>query len=282
MKHSINTTLTFVLFSSMFAFGCSASDSTDAAAPRNTSDESKEAYAPLANGETFEKVESSAEPTVGTESVGSTSSALAASGTYDVGVIANGTCPNPVTIYMDDEDIGNNSSRTGWYGTISSQTRLQFCRVDGSAFTGTGWCNAGEYAVLKLGTTCPNGSVELSRYFDNEDTNNRNSNSGNITPSTQSSSGTNLKFCAFTRYPLQKCTASSPIVEFPNVGLSYGVFADTTVYGALQTGSVYTDDEDSGNNDSWDLSQLQSWQVTAVQKFMSGSANTSLKTALVR
>ncbi len=85
--------------------------------------------------------------------------------------------------------------------------------------------------MLKLGTTCPNGSEELIRYFDNEDSGNNNSNSGNIAPSTQSSAGTNVRMCAFTRYPLAKCTADSPLVEFPNVGFSYGVFADTSVYG---------------------------------------------------
>jgi hypothetical protein len=200
----------------------------------------------------------------------------------DVGVLANGACPNPVTIYMDDEDSSNNSSLTGWYGSTNSQTRLQFCRVDGNAFTGTGWCNAGEYAVLKLGTTCPNGSVELSRYFDNEDSGNNNSNSDNIAPSTQGGSATTLRFCAFTRYPLAKCSADSPVVEFPNVGFSYGVLADPSVYGALQTGQIYTDDEDSGNNNAWNFSQLQGWQVTAVQKFLFGGSNTVLETARVR
>lgn len=224
---------------------------------------------------------SSTEFDTSAEAVESLDQALVA-GAHDVGVLANGACPNPVTIYMDDEDSSNNSSLTGWYGSTNSQTRFQFCRVDGSVFTGTGWCNAGEYAVLKLGTTCPNGSVELSRYFDNEDSGNNNSNSGNIAPSTQNGAGTTLRMCAFTRYPLAKCSADSPVVEFPNVGFSYGVFADPGVYGALQTGQIYTDDEDSGNNNAWNLSQLQSWQVTAVQKFLYGGNNTVLETARVR
>lgn len=263
--------------------GCAVAptDADNGSPARNTSDPSKESYSPLVAEEIFQKEEFAAQATAGSESVSSTSSALVVE-TYDVGVIANGSCPNPVQIYMDDEDVSNNSSRTGWVGSTSSATRLNFCRVDGRAFRGTGWCNAGEYAVLKLGTSCPPGSDELSRYFDNEDVLNRNSNSGNIAPSTQSSSGTNLKFCAFTRYPLLKCAANSPNVEFPNVGFSYGVFASPSVYGALQTGTVYTDDEDSANGNSWDLSLLQSFEVTAVQKFLSGSTNTTLKTARVR
>jgi hypothetical protein len=215
------------------------------------------------------------------ESVESLEQPLVA-GPYDVGVLANGACPNPVTIYMDDEDSSNNSSLSGWHGATSSQTRFQFCRVDGSAFRGTGWCNSGQYAVLKLGTACPNGSVELSRYFDNEDSGNNNSSSGDIAPSTQGGSATNLRLCAFTRYPLAKCTADSPVVEFPHVGFSYGVFADPAVYGALETGRIYTDDEDSGNNNAWNLSQLQSWQVTAIQEFLYGGSNTYLETARVR
>jgi hypothetical protein len=215
------------------------------------------------------------------EALGTVAQPLVA-GPNDIGVIANGACPNPVTIYMDDEDSSNNSSLTDWVGSINSQTRLEFCRVDGSAFRGTGWCNRGDYAVLKLGTSCPNGSREVSRYFDNEDSSNNNSNSGNIAPSTQSSSGTTLRFCAFAHYELARCTANSPIIEFPDVGFSYGVFADTTVYGALQTGQVYTDDEDSSNGNRWDLSQLDSWQVPEVQSFLFGGSNTVLKTVRVR
>jgi hypothetical protein len=38
------------------------------------------------------------------------------------------------------------------------------------------------YAVLKLGQTCPNGSSEFSRSFDNGDDDNSNSASGPIAP----------------------------------------------------------------------------------------------------
>ena len=133
------------------------------------------------------------------DSTGEVTSALAAAGTYDVGVISGGSCPNPVTIYMDDEDSSNNSSQSGWVGATNSQTRFQFCRVDGSAFkrVASAYCSShwsDSFAVLKLGATCPNGSVEFSRYFDNEDSSNNNSNSGNISPSTQDPGGTPRTF----------------------------------------------------------------------------------------
>jgi hypothetical protein len=282
MKLLVSSSLISIL---ALVAGCAVNSTDggeDPAGGRNTSDDAKESFSPLSESESLEKIEYAADEGSDLQSTGSVSSALAAGGANDIGVITNGPCANPVEIYMDDEDSANNSSRTGWVGSISSTTRLSFCRIDGSAFQGTGWCAAGEYAVLKLGTTCPNGSVEFSRYFDNEDTSNNNSNSGNISPSTQSSSGTRLTFCAFTRYPLAKCTAGSPVIEFPDVGISYGVFADSTVYGARETGSVYTDDEDTSNNDSWDFSKLQGYQVTAVQKIMSGTTNTWLETARVR
>jgi hypothetical protein len=194
-----------------------------------------------------------------------------------------------VTIYMDDEDSSNNSSLSGWVGATSSQTSFHFCRVDGSAFTGvqTQRCSGSSsdsYAVLKLGTTCPNGSVEFSRYFDNEDSSNNNSNSGNIAPSTQDSGGTRLTFCGFLALSfLAKCTADPgpDLKNFPILGFAYGVFAGPRVATAFESGQIYTDDEDSSNANNWDLSKLESWQVSALQTFMSGGSNTLLNTARV-
>ena len=274
MKHT--TAALAVCLVSISAIGCGSpgpADESEVIEAQNSSDPSKDDYAPPAAGEE----PSGASNADDSESVGSVSSLLVA-GRYDIGVIANGTCPNPVTIYMDDEDSSNNSSRTGWVGSINSQTRFNFCRVDGSVFRGVGWCSMSDYAVLKLGSDCPVGSFEFTRNFDNEDTSNNNSSSGGIAPSTQNSGGTSLKFCAFIHYPLAKCTGGSPPVEFPNVGFSYGVFAQPLIYGALETGQIYTDDEDSGNRNSWDLSKLPSHGPGVVAELMSGSSNTTLKT----
>jgi hypothetical protein len=283
-----------LLLVATLSVGCSAVDSGGGlAATRNTSDPTKESYSPLAAGETLGKVETSVHGDAGDgeEPTGEVTSALTAAGTYDVGVISGGSCPNPVTIYMDDEDSSNNSSLSGWVGATSSQTRFQFCRVDGSAFKNiSSWCSTvrtNSYAVLKLGTTCPNGSVEFSRYFDNEDSGNNNSNSGNISPSTQDSGGTRLKFCGFLQdnptVDIRCAWPTSPLDlnNFPILGFAYGVFAGPRVATAFESGAIYTDDEDSSNSNNWDLSNLASWQVSAIQGFMSGGSSTQLTTARV-
>jgi hypothetical protein len=281
-----------LLLMATLSVGCSAADSDGGlATTRNTSDPTKESYSPLAAGETQGKAETSVygDAGAGDEATGEATSALTAAGTYDVGVIAGGSCPNPVTIYMDDEDSSNNSSLSGWVGATSSQTRFQFCRVDGSEFhrVRQSLCNSTSsesYAVLKLGTTCPNGSVEFSRYFDNEDSGNNNSNSGNIAPSTQDSGGTRLTFCGFLASTfLTKCTPS-PVPElknFPILGFAYGVFGSQYVPTAFESGQIYTDDEDSSNSNNWDLSQVDSRDVSAIQRFMSGDSNTQLSIARV-
>jgi hypothetical protein len=209
-------------------------------------------------------------------------------GPYDVGVLAPAAnCPGRFDIYMDDEDSGNNSSRSGWIGASGdgSNTRFGLCRVDGSRFTKVGWCNAmnSKYAVLKLGSACPNGSKEITRYFDNEDSSNNNWFTGDISPSIQSAAGTRLKLCVFLPLnALVKCTATSPTLRFPDLGFSYGVFGVPDIQDAIQGGSMYSDDEDSGNNNSWDLSGLSAWEQDRVREFMSGSSNTLMKTVRVR
>lgn len=192
---------------------------------------------------------------------------------------------------MDDEDNANSSSLTGWVGATSSQTRLQFCRVDGRAFKSlSSFCTSrstNSYAVLKLGTTCPNGSVEFSRYFDNEDSSNNNSNSGNIAPSTQDSGGTRLTFCGFmqdtTAVQVSCLRPTSPLNlnNFPILGFAYGVFAHPSIATAFESGQIRTDDEDSSNANRWELSKFVSWEVSALQGFMSGGSDTQLMTARV-
>jgi hypothetical protein len=55
------------------------------------------------------------------------------------------------------------------------------------------------YAVLRLSSSCPTGSLPFARFWDNENTNNRNYNSGNISLSTQWGPGslghTRMEFC---------------------------------------------------------------------------------------
>ncbi|MBV9791336.1 MAG: hypothetical protein JOZ51_24280, partial [Chloroflexi bacterium] len=196
-----------------------------------------------------------------------------------VGVIpATASCPGGqplLTIHMDDEDSSNANGRGGWIGatTSTNNTTLRFCRVPGNGFRALSSSNIiqNHYAVLKLGTVCPNGSVEFSRYFDNEDHNNANSFAGPITPNT-SNNNTRLVFCLFR-------SSSSTMTGFPNLGAAYGVFAASNFSQALATGYVYTDDEDSWNNNSY--SAGSGWIVDA-QRMVTAGNNTTLRMARVK
>jgi hypothetical protein len=180
-------------------------------------------------------------------------------GVFDVGVIPDSGvgCPagsDEIMIRMDDEDDSNGSSRSGFIGKTNfqdnaSNTRFWFCRVDGSLFRPfSGAANASDqrddYAVLKLGTTCPANSQEFSRTYDNEDDGNANSHAGVITPNV-SNAGTKLFFCLF-RY----ASSGVPQSVFPNLGsgFRYGVFGPEDFNrGALAFGRFRSDDEDGGN-----------------------------------
>jgi hypothetical protein len=185
-------------------------------------------------------------------------------GVFEVGVIPDVSvgCPggsDEIVIRMDDEDSGNASRRSGYVGKTnlqetSSATRFYFCKVDGTVFRPFTTFDQGsdqrdDYAVLKLGTTCPNGSQEFSRFFDNEDSNNGNFSSGDITPNI-SNTNTRLFFCLFRVAAPGALTMGS----FPDLGagFSYGVFGPTDFNrGALAFGTIRTDDEDSGNANSY-------------------------------
>lgn len=202
----------------------------------------------------------------------------------DVGVLPNTAgCPTDselITIYMDDEDSNNKSSSSGWTGASSSgsNTKLKFCRVRGEDFKplSTSTSTARSYAVLMLGSSCPNGSTELSRKFDNEDSNNNNwwtaEDSSDIAPNSQGSN-TTLHFCLFT-------SGSSTMSSFPDLGISYGVLAPSSfspTY-ALSTGSIHTDDEDDDNNNGYTVPS----SVSSIAKsIVSSGSNTNLYLAKV-
>jgi hypothetical protein len=169
---------------------------------------------------------------------------------YDVGVIPSvRSCPagsEAIVIRMDDEDDNNENSRGGYHGAIFSDhngTEFFFCRIDGRvlrSYQPPGF-SARPYAVLKLGSFCPNGSFEFFRRFDNEDDSNNNWSFGNIAPNV-SDSNTLLRFCLFN--------SGSSMTFFPNLGFSYGVFS-TFIEQFAPSGFVYTDDEDDSNNNGY-------------------------------
>lgn len=202
-------------------------------------------------------------------------------GYYDVGIIPEtaGACPagsEYIQIYMDDEDNDNISSMSGWVGPTTQPatshvngTRLGFCRVDGNQFVNLGHANlinwehvawsptrasvgAYTYSLLKLGTQCPSSAKEVFAHIDNEDNNNQNSVSGNFAPNVGVPNA-DLYFCMFT-----PSIGGPTMTDFPQIGVSYGVFGGrfTPPSGTghrnywLQTGYVFTDDEDK-NNDNY-------------------------------
>jgi hypothetical protein len=182
---------------------------------------------------------------------------------FDVGVIpSNRSCPNgadPIRIRFDDEDDNNGNSRGGYIGSIisNSNTDFLYCREDGrSLFPLTTASDEREdhYAVLKLGTTCPNGSNTFSRRFDNEDDNNGNSTTGtvgSIAPNVVDDNA-NLVFCLF-RGGSQTMGAFPQ--NFPGANhFGYGVFAQDTFTRGLATGFIRTDDEDDNNGNSYSAS----------------------------
>lgn len=198
-----------------------------------------------------------------------------------IGVIPNnGACAagvDMITIHMDDEDKNNANSRGGWIGGITSDsnTTFRFCRVNGLNFrplvNGSSYVN--HYAVLKLGNYCPLGSVEFSRSFDNEDNNNANWYSGVINPNV-SNSNTELKFCLY-----RDDNGSSTMTEFPELGFGYGVFAASYFSKAINTGFVYTDDEDGNNANRL---TAPSTAVTDINRIILTGGNTRLNLAQVR
>lgn len=183
-------------------------------------------------------------------------------GVFDVGIVpeVGYGCPagsDEIRIRMDDEDDGNANQQGGWIGKTRSDgqhanTLFVFCKVDGDLFrplsTASNASNMrDDYAVLKLGTTCPSGSQEIWRRFDNEDDSNRNYSIGVISPNISNSYGTKLFFCLFRYAPAGVSTMPS----FPDLGLSYGVFAPGDFNRGIWLGYVRTDDEDDSNANSY-------------------------------
>jgi hypothetical protein len=209
----------------------------------------------------------------------------APSSTTDVGVIRElgATCPGEtVTLYMDDEDSDNRDERTGWMGDVDEyrNTQITFCKVSGQGFkalVGSVGDSSRHYAVLRLGSECPNGSIGFSRYFDNDDDNNENWISGPSAPnvSSRAPSGTTLQFCLFDG------SAGQPsMADFPGLGFDYGVFATSNFAKARGgwnggLGSIVTDDEDDNTNNQYPF------KPSSATSIISDGNNTLLRMAKV-
>lgn len=203
-------------------------------------------------------------------------------GSHDVGVIPETlACPagvELVRIYMDDEDTSNSNTHSGWIGATLSgtNTHFAFCRVNGDAFARL--VTGEPYVVLKLDAQCPAGSQAFSRTFDNEDTGNDNSYTGNIYPSTstKSPSQTTLQFCLFR--------GAGAMQSFPDFGFKYGVFSRQGMSRSKGEGMVFTDDEDTSNGNAYSTSWLQLLDPQATQdakQAIGDGTNTLLRMARV-
>lgn len=194
-----------------------------------------------------------------------------------VGVIpASNGCPSglpEVRINMDNEDKSEASSVSGWVGGTQRDSNgnlhFVFCRVEGDQFRSLNSTSSSRsnYAVLKLSGRCPNGSVEFTRFFDNEDSNNANSSSGVLWPSVMDRN-TTLRFCLFRG-------SSSSVTALPNLGFDYGVFAQTSFGWARGFGTIYSDDEDTNNTNSYTADAA--WKTDAT-RIISEGTNTTLRT----
>jgi hypothetical protein len=211
---------------------------------------------------------------------------------YDVGVIpqSSGDCPRPtaVKIYMDNEDSDNANRSSGWIGAISSgrNTSLEFCKVDGRRLGRLPAPTSGSanYAVLKLGDTCPPGSTEFVRYHDDEDQPPLNTNwmAGEVGPTRQNSAGTELHWCLFEQVSAGGGTATMDFL--PALGFRYGVLAPPGFSRAQSTGSVHTDDEDTENKNRLTNASgggLSPGMGAVVGKLVAAGRNTTLYLALV-
>lgn len=184
-------------------------------------------------------------------------------GPSDVGVLAPAgmNCPDEhVMIALENERENNWNEKEGWIGASEqdrSFTKLHLCRTDGRNFRqASGTSTSLNYAVVKLGDSCPAGAVELERYFDNEDrprgcpswpracAGGEPATIGDYQPSYYSSNNLHLKLCLFRSAP---SGSSTPL---PTIGIPYGVFAAASFPGAVSSGWIHTDDEDDDNANS--------------------------------
>lgn len=169
-------------------------------------------------------------------------------GEGEVGVLQSeaGKCGSfkEILIFMDCEDSGNGASTlSGWTGTSyidrNKNADLFICAVKTSQFK----FNRGyeEYAVLLLGGQRPNGISTITRYFDNENTDNANyrGTAVNGVPFAGYYGACEIGKANTTLVFLHYLSTSTPS-SFPNLGFSYGVFGQL----GSNRGYLQTDDED--------------------------------------
>ena len=182
--------------------------------------------------------------------------AKAAEKSYKVGVIPSAnSCPNGaqmLRITMDTDDTNNKNTTEGNKLAIRINqygVGFIFCIVDGKKLFPLDRSSDKpylQYAVLKAGTTCPNGSNEFWRYFDTEDKKNKNKADGPLGPNKVNKYGIQLFFCLFRG---GNSTMKDFPAAFPGTNeFGYGVFAKNSFAQSGGSGFIYTDDEGNKGN----------------------------------
>lgn len=123
---------------------------------------------------------------------------------------------------------------------------MSFCPIGSIGFG----IRSHTYALLSLDdNSCPAGSQRVIRHIDAEDDSPSISSTTAVTNPANlivdSSKNVDLRFCVFPG------SGGNGAFSFPNLGFSYGIFAASDFPGALATGTVFSDDEDTNNNDYW-------------------------------
>lgn len=163
-----------------------------------------------------------------------------------VGVIRDGSsCGSyqELDVQMDSEDSNCQSGGTGYIGgcTIDpgGNIILRFCIVGAYNFVRT----SSDFAVLDLGGNVPSDANGVTRYFDNEDSNNMNYARVDGTSFSGQYGGCNFganTTLAFYFYPANINAPGS----FPWLGVSNYIVLGRF---GFSRGTIYSDDEDTGN-----------------------------------
>ncbi|WP_405325467.1 hypothetical protein [Fibrobacter sp.] len=161
-----------------------------------------------------------------------------------IGVLKNtGSCPGEqVLIDLDVEDshnhtgVKNNTDPNPPGITLGGHAKFTYCVLNVNSLTRVPY----SYFVLRLGNKCPTGSYAFSHHHDTEDTRNRNSHSGNISPSVVNDNAT-LEYCYVPKNDTSK-------VKYP-VDIKYGVFSrGSSKINKIAHSEIFIDDEDSNNS----------------------------------
>lgn len=203
-----------------------------------------------------------------------------------VGVLENSSCGSykKLVIFVDNEDRKGKSRTSGWAGTSkvdgNGNLNLNICAVPTSNVNFRR--GVSEYALLHLGGTVPDGIATITRFFDNEDDDNKNNVGtkydgklfkGNMGQSTLGEPNITL---AFLHYESDPYTPDN----FPAIGISYGAFGQFKD----RQGFIFTDDEDSSNMNQCYItrSNVKTYQTGLIGKILDVNKNTQMFVSVMR